>query len=79
MNVPEEVVHIFQREPKIALEQATMAKVAEMTKDMGAIGSRHSYECITVPKWTLDEVISKPIRIYLISNSVLAGQNRIGR
>ena len=56
LTVPEEVDCDLHREPKLALVQAVFAKVAHMTKDIGAIGSRQSYECATVPKWTLEEV-----------------------
>ena len=58
LKVPEEVDFQIRREQKMAVVQAAFAKVADMTKDIGAIGSRQDYECATVPKWTLEEVIS---------------------
>ena len=56
LTVPEEVRSMVHREPKEAILQAITSKIADMTKDFGATGTRRHYDCVTVPKWTLDEV-----------------------
>ena len=57
LDVPTVIEHLVLREPKGALIRAINVKIAEMTKDIGAACSRQVYECTTVPKWTLDEVM----------------------
>ena len=56
LDVPIPVEHLVLREPKGALVRAITTRIADMTKDIGAACSRQTYECTTVPKWTLDEV-----------------------
>ena len=56
LDVPDHIQHMVRRDAKGALIRAINVRIADMTKDIGAACSRQVYECITVPKWTLDEV-----------------------
>ena len=56
LDVPTHVEHVVLRQPKESILRAIHNKIADMTKDLGAICSRQTYDCTTVQKWTLDQV-----------------------